>query len=187
MSADAERDLGYVRDVVRRSERHAMPAAILYLWAGISVAGFAIVDFAPRSAGLYWLVAGLTGFVLSSWLGSRHARAIGQQSHEVGKRYMLHWGGMGVAIFLLSFGASGWGSSPRASSHAILLIVALSYWLAGVHLQPPLKWMGVIAGATYLALSLMDGFPYPWTVAGIVLAAGLVVAGRAGGATRGEG
>jgi hypothetical protein len=94
---------------------------------------------------------------------------------------------MGVAIFLLSFGAQGWGSTPQASSHAILLIVALSYWLAGVHLVSPLKWMGVLAAATYLALAIVEDFSYPWTAAGIVIAAGLVVAGRAGGAAGDEG
>jgi hypothetical protein len=187
MSAETERDLGYVRDVLRRSERRAMPGAILYLWAAISVAGFAIVDAAPQRAGLYWLVAGIAGFVLSSWIGARHARATGQESREIGRRHMLHWSGMGVAIFLLSFGAQGWGSTPQASSHAILLIVALSYWLAGVHLVSPLKWMGVLAAATYLALAIVEDFSYPWTAAGIVIAAGLVVAGRAGGAAGDEG
>ena len=187
MSADTERDLGYVRDVVRRSERRAMPGTILYLWAAISVAGFAIIDAAPQRAGLYWLVAGIAGFVLSSWIGARHARATGQESREMGRRQMLHWGGMGAAIFLLSFGAQGWGSTAQASSHAILLIVALSYWMAGVHLAPPLKWMGVIAAASYLALAFLDDFPYPWTAAGVVLAAGLIVAGHAGGAAGDEG
>lgn len=186
MSADTGNDLGYVREVVRRSERRGMSRTSLFLWAAISAAGFAIVDLAPERAGLYWLVAGIAGFVLSSWLGSRHARATGQESREVGMRHMLHWGGMGVAIFLLLFGAQGWDSTPQASSHAILLIVALSYWLAGVHLVPALKWMGVVAGGAYLALAFLDGFPYPWTAAGIVIAAGLVVAGIAGGAAGGE-
>jgi hypothetical protein len=187
MSADAGRDLGYVREVVERAERRAMPPAILYLWAAISIVGFAIVDFAPERAGLYWLVAGVTGFVLSSWLGSRHARVTGQESREEGRRHMLHWAGMGAAIFLLSIGAQGWGSTPQASSHAILLIVALTYWLAGVHLVPALKWMGVTAAGTYIALAFIEGFAYPWTAAGIVFAAGLVVAGRATGAAGGDG
>jgi hypothetical protein len=180
MSADAGRDLGYVREVVRRSERRTMSSAILYLWAAISLVGFAIVDLASQQAGLYWAIAGPAGFVLSAWLGGRHARARGQESREAGTRHMLHWAGMGVAIFLLLFGAPGWGSTPQESSHAILLIVALSYWLEGVHLVPALKWMGVIAAAVYLALAFVEGFAYPWTAAGIVIAAGLVIAGRAG-------
>ncbi len=186
MSADARRDLGYVRDVVERSERRAMPRGILWVWAAISVVGCAVHDVAPGRAGLYWLVAGVAGFFLSAWLGARAGRAMGQESAETGRRHMLHWAGMGVAIFLLAFGAEGWGSTPQASSHAILLMVALSYWLAGVHMVPALKWMGVVAAGMYVALALLEGFAYPWTAAGIVIAAGLVVASFAGGTAGAE-
>lgn len=187
MSADARQDLGYVRGVVERSEKRAMPPAILWVWAAISLAGFAVIDAAPQVAGLYWLVAGIAGFALSMWIGARQERVVGQESEETGRRHMLHWAGMGVAIFLVSFGAEGWGSSPQASAHAILLMVALSYWLAGVHMVPALKWMGVLAAAAYAALSFLDGFAYPWTAAGIVIAAGLVVASFAGGTAGAEG
>lgn len=180
-------DLGYVKDVVRRSERSAMPAAILYLWAGISIVGFAINDFTPQSAGLYWLVASVAGFALSGWLGSRHARALGQESREQRWRHLLHWSGMGVAIFLLSLLAGVGSLEDESMGHAIVLVVALSYWLAGVHLVPALKWMGLVAAGVYVGLVLVDGFPFPWTVAGLVLAAGLVVAGRAAGASGGKG
>lgn len=186
MTADARRDLGYVREVVERSERRAMPRAILWIWAAISIPGFAIIDVAPERAGLYWLIAGIAGFLLSMWLGGRGQRALGQESAETGRRHMLHWAGMGVAIFLLSFGAKGWGSTPQASSHAILLMVGLSYWLAGVHLVPALKWMGVVAAGMYVALALLEGFAYPWTAAGFVIAAGLVVASFAGGTAGAE-
>jgi hypothetical protein len=47
--------------------------------------------------------------------------------------------------------------------------------------------MGGIAAAAYLILAFVDGFPYPWTAAGIVLAAGLIVAGRASGGAGGGG
>ena len=69
---------------------------------------------------------------------------------------------------------------------AILLMVALSYWLAGVHMVPALKWMGVVAAGMYVALALLEGFAYPWTAAGIVIAAGLVVASFAGGTAGAE-
>ena len=41
-------DLGYVRDVVGRSERDATPRAIWYLWAAIGGIGFALIDFRPE-------------------------------------------------------------------------------------------------------------------------------------------
>jgi hypothetical protein len=184
MSPDANSDLGYVREVVQRSERQAMPREILWLWAAISLVGFALIDFEPERVGLYWLVAGVGGFVLSAWLGSRRAHATGQESRETGRRHQLHWAGMGVAIFLLAFSADG--SSAQPAARTILLMVALGYWLAGVHLVPALKWMGVLAAATYVALAFLEGFPYPWTAAAIAIAAGLVVASFAGGTAGAE-
>ena len=187
MSTEAGRDLGYVREVVQRSERRSMPPSILYLWAAISVVGFAILDLAPRFGGWYWLAASLAGFAASMWLGGRHARAAGQESRAEGTRHLLHWGGMLVAIFLVPVLASRGHIDGEGVGLVILLVVALGYWYAGVHLIPALRWMGAVAAATCLALAFVERFPYPWTAAGLVLAAGLVVAGLSGGAARGQG
>lgn len=187
MSTEAGRDLGYVRDVVQRSEHRTMPPYILYLWAAISGVGFTLIDIAPRFVGWYWVAASLAGFAASLWLGSRHARAGGQESRQEGKRHLLHWGGMLVSISLVPILASRGHVDGEGVGLVILLIVALGYWYAGVHLIPALRWMGAVAGATCLALAFVDRFPYPWTSAGLVLAAGLVVAGVFGGTMRGQG
>lgn len=186
MSGDVGNDLSYVRDVVRRSESRAMPGSILFLWAGIAVVGFATIDLAPRLAAGYWLVASLAGFALSSWLGTRHGRSGGQLSREEGRRHMLHWGGMLAAILLVPVLTETGHLDDKGAGLAIVLIIALGYWLAGVHFLASLKWIGGIAAATYVALALVGGFPYPWTIAGLVLASGLIVAGRSARATRVE-
>lgn len=187
MTTEAGRDLGYVREVVQRSEHRTMPPSILYLWAAISAVGFTIVDLAPRFAGWYWLAASLAGFAASMWLGSRGARAAGQESRAERTRHLLHWGGMLVAILFVPILASKGHVDGEGVGLLILLIVALGYWYAGVHLIPALRWMAAVAAATCLALAFVNGFPYPWTAAGLVLAAGLIVAGISGGAARGQG
>jgi hypothetical protein len=179
-------DLGYVRQVVRGAETGATPAGIYYLWAAIGLAGFALADFAPQHMAPYWAIAGPLGFVVSCWLGWRHGRVTGQESRAEGARYMLHWGGMGVAIALvLALTVSG-SLSDEGVGQAIVLIVALSYWLAGVHLVPILKWVGLLAAIGYLAITLLEDFAYVWTAAGVLLAIGLVVAARSSGSP-GEG
>ena len=96
-----EEDLGYVRDVVSRSERDDTPRAIWYLWAAIGGIGFALIDFRPERVGLFWSVAAPLGFLASVWLGWRHGRALGQESRREGRAHMLHWGGMGGTTLLL--------------------------------------------------------------------------------------
>lgn len=184
---NVEQDLGFVRDVVGRAERGAEPAAIYYLWALISLVGFALADFSPRQMSLFWAVAGPAGFLVSCWLGWRHGRATGLVSRADGTRYMAHWGGMGVAIVGVLLLAGTDALTEEGIGQVIVLLVALSYWLAGVHLVPVLKWVGLIAFAGFLAITLVEGFAYTWTAAGALLAIGLVVAARASGAAGGEG
>ena len=176
-------DLGYVREVVARSEREDTPRAIWYLWAAIGGVGFTLIDFWPESVGLYWLIAAPLGFLTSMWLGWRHGRSIGQESRRAGYAHMLHWGGMGGATLLLVVFAARGHLEGDEIAQAILLVVALGYFLAGVHLARPLLWVGIALAASFLAVDFVDG--YVWTAVGAVMALALVVTahvqGRSGG------
>jgi hypothetical protein len=169
----AEEDLGYVRDLVARSERDDTPRAIWYLWAAIGGIGFALIDFRPDSVGLFWLVAAPVGFLASVWLGWRHARKLGQESRREGRTHMLHWGGMGGAIALLVFFAARGHLTGEEIAQAILLVVALGYFLAGVHLTRPLLWVGLVLAGSFLAVEFVGG--YVWTMVGAVMALALLV------------
>lgn len=165
-------DLGYVRDVVGRAEHSGTPRAIWYLWAVVGFIGFALIDFAPQRVGPYWAVAGPIGFLASAWLGARHARHVGQESVREGYAYMLHWGAMGAAIFLLALLPATGDMTSHAMARVVVLILALSYFLAGVHLTPALKWMGLMMTAGYGLLFFLD--QYAWTIVGAIVAVGLI-------------
>lgn len=167
-TANVRDDLGYVRDVVHRSERSAFPSGIAYLWAAIGLVGFSLIDLAPGRVGLYWSIASPAGFLLSAWLGWKHARDAGQESARDGRSHMLHWGGLVVAIFLLYPLIAQNALQGKAIAQVIILFVALAYFLAGVHLAPPLKWA---AAATAL---------------GVLFALGLIVSALAAGKGRGS-
>lgn len=177
-------DLGYVRDVVHRSERSAFPRGIAYLWAAIGLVGFSLIDFAPERVGLYWSIASPVGFLVSAWLGWRHARDAGQESARDGRSHMLHWGGLVVAIFLLYPLIAQSALQGKAIAQVILLVVALGYFLAGVHLVPALRWAAAAMAAGYLATITLDGFA--WTALGVLFALGLIVSALAAGKGRGN-
>lgn len=168
-----EEDLGYVRDLVDRAGRDDTPRAIWYLWAAIGGVGFALIDFRPQSVGLFWAIAAPLGFLASMWLGWRHARALGQESRREGRTHMLHWGGMGGAIALVVFFAARGHLTGEEIAQAILLVVALGYFLAGVHLAGPLLWVGLLLAGSFVAVEFVDG--YVWTAVGVVMALALVV------------
>ena len=121
---ELQSDLGYVREVVRRSESASSPKLIYLLWAGIVLVGFALVDFVPAAVGVYWAVMGPVGGVLSMWIGWRDSLKVGQGSRQVGVRHALHWAGMIVAIWLMVplalRGQLAWEAlSPRSSPSVV--------------------------------------------------------------------
>ncbi|MGI8618462.1 MAG: hypothetical protein ACR2L6_05160 [Gemmatimonadaceae bacterium] len=183
-STTAREDLGYVRDLVERSERNAFPAGIAYLWAAIGLVGFSLIDLAPERVGLYWSIAAPVGFLLSAWLGSRRARTAGQLSARDGRSQMLHWGGLMVAIFLLYPLMAQGALQGEAIAQVILLFVALGYFLAGVHLIPALKWAALAMTIGYVVTITMDGFA--WTTLGVLFAVGLVISARVAGGEGGK-
>jgi hypothetical protein len=172
-------DLNFVRSVVETADRNRSPMMIYFLWAIVGLCGFALVDFRQTWVPLYWSIAGPAGFLASTVLGFRHARGTGQLTAAAGSRHVLHWGSMLAAIFLaVLMPLSGW--LPWGSLNAtILLILALGYFQAGVHLDPALLWIGLLMGGGYVFVLFVS--TYAWTVIGLVLAAALAIAGLRGG------
>ena len=134
-------DLDYISAAVRRQEQPVGTPAIYFLWAVLVPVGFALPDFAPQWAGLYWLFTGLA-FLLTA-----------------------------LPLVL------GRGD-PATAASTFMLIAGLAYTLAGVHLNRPILWSGLLMFAAYAALQV---FPTPriWTVSGLLIGLSLAWAGIA--------
>ena len=170
-------DLVYLGNVLRKSSRATSPFTVYAMWAILVLVGFALVDFAPRRVGLFWIVAGPLGGVASAFLGMRHARKIGQLSREEGIRHAWHWGGLMLAILLaVPLGVTG-AVDWSILSRIFLLLIGLTYYLAGVHMERPLLWAGALMLAGYVALFFRPD--YGWTLTGALVAASLLLSGYA--------
>jgi len=167
-------DLRFVRAIVEGTDRQRTPSAVYFLWAVVGLAGFALVDFHEAWVPAYWTVAGPAGFVASAILGRRRARRAGQVSTAARRAYLLHWGGMMAAIFLAVLMPVG-GILPRdAVGPAILLILALGHFAAGVHLDRAFLWIAVLMGMGYVFVVFVAA--YAWTTVGVMLATALAIA-----------
>ena len=168
-------DLTFVRDAVDASTQSKSPSALYFLWAGIVAIGFSLIDFRPDAVPEYWVVAGPSGFLISAYLGWRHARRIGQASSADGRRHVLHWGAMLVAIALaVLLGVNG--ALPSGALHTvILLLLALGYFTAGLHLDRFFLLVGLLMGAGSVVVMFVSS--YAWTGLGIALALSLAVGG----------
>lgn len=168
-----ESDIGYVKDLVAKSDNSTSPASIYILWASILVVGFSLIDFAPGRVGLFWMIAGPAGGMLSGFLGYKAGANKGQMDREVGIKHALHWSGMMVIVFLaILLGLKGLVHGV-VNSQVILLVVALGWWTAGVHFDRIFLWLGGIMVLGFLGTLFMDR--YAWTAMGVLLGTVLIV------------
>lgn len=169
-------DLDYISSAVRADATAGGIPALYFLWALLIAVGFSLPDFAPRLAGIYWLVAGIGGGLFSWYLGARESRRQGIKDCRLGLRYGLHWSLAGAA-FLLCFLPLMLGRvSPEMGGANFLLITGIAYGLAGVHLERPLLWCGIVMLLAYGVMVVLLP-PYSWTITGITVGLALCWAG----------
>lgn len=165
-------DLEYVRKSIERG-RSGTPAAIYALWGVICLIGFSMVDFARESVGLYWLIAAPAGMIASAILGYRSGVERGERDAAAGRKHLLHWSSLLVAVALtLPMVFAGEIAWP-ALAKLFLIFIALVYFLAGIHLDRRMLVVGLLILAGYVALLFSP--PYGWTWTGAVVALGLFV------------
>ena len=171
-------DLSYIKDAVERVEGVHVPAVYL-MWAAICLMGFSMqdfiynewVDWSYSSIGWYWTVMGPAGFFASWWLSSRANIRTGQVNRRAGLRWGLHWAAFGATGVLgVALALSG-HISREGSGMLWVLLLALSYTLAGVHLERRLLPIGVMLGVGYLIILFLPS--YGWTSAGVLTALAL--------------
>lgn len=175
-SDQIKQDLDYIASAVRQQEASPGIPAIYFLWAVIVSLGFALSDFAPHLAAGFWLVCGIGGGLLSWWLGERQSRRLGVNDRALGRRYGLHWCLGGVGFVLCALPAVTGRAPIDAAIANFLLVGGLVYGLAGVHLERPLLWSGLVMLAAYVVLNLFAP-PYLWTITGLAIGASLLWAG----------
>ena len=168
----AAADLEYVRGSIERS-KSGTPATIYALWGVICLIGFPLVDFAREYVGLYWLIASPLGLVVSLWLGRRSSLERGERDAAAGRKHMLHWSSLLVAIALTLPMVFSGDIAWSALAKLFLIFIALVYFLAGIHLDRRLLYVGLLIVVGYGLLLLSP--PYGWTWAGAMISLALFV------------
>lgn len=168
-----ESDIRYVRGLVDRSASGSIPVSVFLLWAVLVLAGFALVDFAPRQTALYWMIAGPGGGLASGFLGYRAGVRMGQLDRETGIRHALHWGGMMLVVILAVMLTVRGFVQGTVLSQVILLVITMGWWGAGVHFDRSFLLLGGVMMAGFVAT--LFAMPYAWTATGALIAVSLVV------------
>ncbi len=168
-------DVGFVRDVIERSEAQRGPSSVYYLWAAITLVGFPLADIVGPQVGMYWAIAGPIGGAITYFLSQRAAVRRGRMKWSEGRRHAMHWNAMMVALVLSVIPVATGAVEAEALSPIILLIVTLSYFLAGVHLDRTLGWISILMVGGYFLVLFVP--VYPWTITGVLVSSALASAG----------
>ena len=168
-----EEDLAYVRAAAEQSTTVHVPAIYL-LWAALSLCGFALIDvMGPESAwiGFYWLIATPAGLGTTWWLAGRAGCRAGLYDRDTDNRWKLHFLGF-LAAGLLGYGAIAAGQLTWSGFGSLwILLLALTYFLAGLHLNSRLLPIGLLLGVGYLVSLFMP--EYGFTTVGVAFAGAL--------------
>src|SRR5687767_14050490 len=136
-------DFGFVRASISGSPIGA-PPSVYFLWGALVFCGFTLTDVQTSWIPGYWMVAGPLGGMLSGYLGYRDQRILGQLDCARGARYALHWGAVLCVILLGVLMVKGGRIASDALGPLVLLFLAQAYFHAGVHLDKPLRWTGLL-------------------------------------------
>ena len=167
-------DVAYVRAATERSENVSF-RSVYVLWAVIILFGLPISDFVDDKSWIrwYWLVATPVGFLLSMWLGSRASARIGQADMEIGMRWVKHWLAYVVAAVLGGLLVTAGKLNGSGMGALSVLLIALAYFYAGLHLDRRLIPVGILIGICFPIVLYLPSFGS--TASGVVIAGALLV------------
>jgi hypothetical protein len=125
----------------------------------LSVGGVAIMDHSPRWGFYYWLLMAVVFGAVSIGLAWKRDQDLpGDQSERVRKQ-ALHWGTLilGILLVFLMHSANLF-DRPSTPGLLVLLLLALTAGLAGVHFNWRMAVVGLILAATFVAAVLAEEF-----------------------------
>jgi hypothetical protein len=118
---------------------------------------------------------GPMGGLVSGLLGWKHSKKIGQIEYKDVQKNLVHWGTMLISIFMVSSLVKMNMITGRGFGAVTLLLVSLTYILAGNYLDRALLWLGIVMMAGFYPL--VNNLNYTWSVIGIAVSLGLNITG----------
>jgi hypothetical protein len=136
--------------------RRFLPEIILILLVLLSGGGVIVSDYAPESGYRYWVwmtpVFGLVSIV-AAW---SRAQRLGLPVGNIVPQQAVHWlGVLGAVAIIYVLQAYGRLTNEGAGS-AVLIVLALAAFLAGVYTDWRLSVLGIILGLAVVAFAWVE-------------------------------
>lgn len=122
----------------------------------LSGVGVAINNYSPATAFRYWLwmapVFGVVSTVAAWSRAQRHGQPIGR----IVPTQVLHWLGVVAAVYLIYLLHSTGRMANEAAGSAVLIVLALAAFLAGIYADWRLSVLGVVLGVAAAAFAVLE-------------------------------
>ncbi|MBT3812790.1 MAG: hypothetical protein HOE45_11190 [Gammaproteobacteria bacterium] len=136
-----------------------------------TLVGVAITNISPAEAHVYWLVMNLVfaiGAIITGW----HKAQTKKEHTKLITSQLIHWVSTMVAVMIVyAFLHSGQIQNETVSL-AIVLILSLSTFLAGIHIGWQFSVVGILLAISVLIISYVE--EYIWLIVIIALALVLI-------------
>jgi hypothetical protein len=129
---------------------------LLVLMMVLALAGVGVTQAVHSGGKLYWLFLVLVYAAISLALAWRGHASVDQRLWPMIRAQVFHWLGALVAINIVLFFESVDIASRGAAADYSLLILALSCFLAGVHINWVYMPLGVVLAVTAVGLGYLD-------------------------------
>ena len=136
--------------------RRYLPELVLILLVVLAGIGVMVSDYSPQSAYRYWVwmtpVFGVVSIIAAWSRAQRHGRPVG----DIVPRQIAHWlGVLGAVAIIYVLQAYGRLTNEGAGS-AVLVVLALAAFLAGVYTDWRLAMLGIILGGAAIAFAWVE-------------------------------
>lgn len=140
----------------------------------LSFLGLIITEIRQEGAWHYWRILCLLFAIISISLHvflRRHEKVsyIGTIWHEI-----LHWLGLLLAVCILSVMVDIGILGRFLSSIAVMILLALSTYLAGIYMDVTLLFVGIFLGLFSLGLSFVSAYLYPALIPVVLIGAAVL-------------
>ena len=171
-------DLQFVRGAVDRHDRRPkIFTAPYYIWAVYTLVGYSLIDINEHWASWFFLIGWFPCGVATGIARHRWVRRRGEEDLAMARKTKLHFMvgsllALGAVIGLACCVPDFRGHLP---GQVCVILIGMIYFTAGVHFDRSFLVLGpmLMLGGVLVGLAPRGG----WTMLGILLSAGLVIAG----------
>ena len=132
--------------------------ALFCLMLLLALGGMALTQSLESGAWEYWLFLVLVYAAIGAWKTIRHAKQTGQSIRKGVFRELSHWGTLVGFLTVLVFLERRQVFDRQSASAFALMLLALSCFLAGVHLDWQFLLLGVVLTIMLVSIALLEQY-----------------------------